>query len=364
MHCTDIGKCRTVLFHAPLPAAWRPRRPQQRSFAFSKHQTLPATALDIPGRRQVREDGHGRDCSDGEAPRNVNPCGNSPATLSGRRLHDLRCDGDNEVRLMTDRERAALAAEIASAVAVAAAPHVCDCSQPPAVSGTAMGWNGLRRRLDLAFQRPDASNSDFEQFLSLAGAGGFRSVCVPPRWTAKAVRALADRPTGVSSIVGFPNGASLTPVKCAEAECLLRLGADELWMVADIGGLRSGDLDAVFVDIRAVAELAQCRDAPLNVVLEIPLLTRRQKVEACVVAKLAGAAAAVSTSGVAGSSTDAADIDLMRRTIGGEVEIVAAGGLESADEAQRILDSGAARICTSATPELFNSLAHASHRWS
>lgn len=265
---------------------------------------------------------------------------------------------------MTDRERAALAAEIASAVAVAAAPHACDCSQPPAVSGTAMGWNGLRGRLDLAFQRPDASNSDFEQFLSLAGTGGFRSVCVPPRWTAKAVRALADRPTGVSSIVGFPNGASLTPVKCAEAECLLRLGANELWMVADIGGLRSGDLDAVFVDIRAVAELAQCRDAPLNVVLEIPLLTRRQKVEACVVAKLAGAAAAVSTSGVAGSSTDAADIDLMRRTIGGEVEIVAAGGIESADEAQRMLDSGAARICTSATPELFNSLAHASHRWS
>ena len=173
---------------------------------------------------------------------------------------------------------------------------------------------------------------------------------------ALAVRALDGCPTRVGSVVGYPNGTSLTPAKCAEAECLLRIGASELWMVADTGGLRSGDLDAVFVDIRAVSELAQCRNIPLNVILELPLLAGDQKVEACVVAKLGGAAAAVSATGFHGAA-DATDISLMRRTIGGEVEIVAGCGVTSAAEAERMLDAGADRVYASSELEVIGALA-------
>ena len=255
---------------------------------------------------------------------------------------------------MTDRERAAVAAEIASAVAGTTSLHTCSCDAPPhAASTTSAPSNGFSGLVDLSLSRPDASRTEVDEFLSSARSGGFRSVCVPPRWMAIAVRALADRLTKVASVVGFPNSASLTPAKCVEAECLLRLGADELWMVADTAGLRSGDLDAAFVDIRAVADLAACRGVLLNVVLELPLLTARQKVEACVVAKLAGAAAAVSATGCDGSVADIADIELMHRTVGGSMDVVAAGGITTASDAWRLLNAGATRI--GAGPELARS---------
>lgn len=264
---------------------------------------------------------------------------------AGTSLHALQHGGDNKPREMTDRERAALAAEIASAAAGVTTPHSCSCESPAQAAGSPIGdANGFSARIDLSLSRPDACRSEVRDFLASARTTVYRSVCVPQRWTAVAVRTLADLPTKVASVVGYPNGASLTPAKCAEAECLMRLGADELWMVADTAGLRSGDLDAAFVDIRAVAELAECRGALLNVVLELPLLTSRQKLEACVVAKLAGAAAAVSATGWNGSVADTRDIELMRRTVGGDLDIVAAGGIRTESDARKMLVAGATRI--------------------
>lgn len=253
--------------------------------------------------------------------------------------------GDNGMSTMTDQERATLATEIASAVGLVARQHSCKCAEPDApVPSRGSDLNGLHESVDLFPLRLDCSRSEIEDFLSVALTSAYRSVCVPPRWAALAVRRLADRPTRIGSMVGLPVGASLTPTKCAEAECLLRLGIDDLWMVADMAGLRTRDLDAVFVDIRAVAHLAECRGAQLNAVLEFPLLDLRQKAEACVVARLAGADAVVSSSNAAGSVADIADIDLMCRTIGGELDVVAAGGIRTLTDVGKMLDAGATRV--------------------
>ncbi len=246
---------------------------------------------------------------------------------------------------MTQRERAALAGEIAAAVQSGEAPHSCSCGSgggPPVVPEAP--WNGLAGRLDLCLTGPGTARPEVEEFLAAARSARVRSACVPPRWLALAVRALQDRPTKVASLVGYPSGTSLTPAKCSEAECLLRMGADELWMVADIGGLRSGDLDSAYIDIKAVADVAACRAVPVNVVLELPLLRGRQRVEACVVAKLAGAAAVVSATGCGGSLADASHVELMRRTVGGDLDIVAAGGIRTAAAANRMLAAGATRV--------------------
>ena len=257
---------------------------------------------------------------------------------------------------MTERERAAVAEEIAAALERNGSAHSCGCdasSGPDDVPETR--WSGLAGRLDLCLERPDASEADTLAFLEAARSIAARSVCVPPRWTALAVRAMQGRPSKVASVVGSPSGASLTPAKCSETACLLRLGVDEVWMVADIGGLRSGDLDAAYVDIKAVSDLAACRGVPVSVVLELPQLRGRQKIEACAVAKLAGAAAAVSANGYGESAARTADIEIMRQTVGGDLDIVAAGGIRTAAEARRMIDAGATRVAAAGVLSLAGS---------
>ena len=246
---------------------------------------------------------------------------------------------------MTDAERRELAREIALAVSGADSAHACACdgddhtSEPPMMPSI-----GLTHAVDLSLTRPDVTRMEVERFLKAAGPAEFRSVCVQPRWASLAVRRLAHMRSRVASFVGYPHGATLTPAKCAEAEILLRLGVDELWMVADIGALRAGDLDAAFIDIQAVAQIAECREAQLNVILELPLLGERQAVEACVVAKLAGAAAAASSTGACAKPTEPRHIELVRQTLGDDMGIVGSGGIDTVSAAQSLLAAGATRI--------------------
>ena len=245
---------------------------------------------------------------------------------------------------MTDAERAELAREIALAASGADGGHVCACGVPSNSASEVALANGLAHALDLSLPRPDATRAEVERFLQAARRAQFRSVCVQPRWAALAVRMLAGARSRAASYVGYPHGATLTPAKCAEAELLLRLGVHELWMVADIGALRAGDLDAAFIDIQAVAQVAECRQARLNVILELPLLSKQQGVEACVVTKLAGAAAAASATGVCARPTEPRHIELMRQTLGDDLDVVGSGGIDTVSAAQSLLAAGASRV--------------------
>ena len=254
---------------------------------------------------------------------------------------------------MTDAERIELAREIALAVPRAGPSHSCACDgHADTTVAPVMPSTGLAHALDLSLTRADVTRAEVERFLKAARPAQFRSVCVQPRWAALAVRRLADARSRVASYVGYPHGATLTPAKCTEAELLLRLGVDEVWMVADIGALRAGDLDSAFIDIRAVAQVAACRGADLTVILELPVLSERQAVEACVVARLAGAAAAASASETCAKPTESRHIGLMRQTLGDEMEVVGSGGIDTVSTAQSLLAAGATRIESSRGLEL------------
>lgn len=248
---------------------------------------------------------------------------------------------------MTDRERVALAREIALATRSGEAVYSCACSPDSALAGETIFASVPPTVVDQALPEPSASSVEARRFLSASRDAGFRSVCVQPSLAAVAVRMLHGSETQVGSFIGFPSSSALTPAKCLEAQLLLRIGVRELTMVADIGALRSGDLDAAYIDIREVAKVATCMDAKLNVFLELPLLTARRKVEACAVAKLAGAGAVLSATGFDKSNAEAADIELMKRAVGGDLEVVAAGGVHTVEMARRMLSAGATRVCTS-----------------
>lgn len=245
-----------------------------------------------------------------------------------------------------------MARDLALAIGTGTKDYQCDCGPssvavPAAPVEAEPPARGLAPVLDQALPLPSATLQEVTDFLTASRDVGFRSVCVQPVWAALAVRMLRGSATRAAAFIGFPQATALTPTKCLEAELLLRNGIKELTMMADIGALRSGDLDAVYIDIKAVAGVAACRDARLNVFLELPLLDERRKLEACVVAKLAGAAAVMSATGFNESNAEPADIGLMSHVVGGELDVVAAGGVHSAAAVRRMLAAGAHRVCTS-----------------
>jgi deoxyribose-phosphate aldolase len=210
----------------------------------------------------------------------------------------------------------------------------------------------IASRIDHTLLRPEATAVQIEKLCNEARLFGFASVCVNPAWVPLCARLLHGSKVKVCTVVGFPLGATLTPAKRDETAHAVRLGAQEIDMVIPVGALKSGDLDAVYLDIRAVVEAARQAGAIVKVILEAALLTDDQKVVACALARLAGADFVKTSTGFGPSGATAHDVALMQRVVGGEMGIKAAGGIRTWADFQQMAGAGATRIGASASVQI------------
>jgi deoxyribose-phosphate aldolase len=202
--------------------------------------------------------------------------------------------------------------------------------------------------IDHTLLKPDATAAQVADLCAEAREYGFASVCVNPSYVALAHRLLAGSGVPVCSVVGFPLGATPSEVKVYEALRAIADGAAEVDMVINIGALKSGDHDAVERDIAAVARACHASDVHLKVIIEAALLTDEEKVTACELAAAAGADYVKTSTGFGPGGATVADVALMRRTVGPDMGVKAAGGIGTYDDAAAMIAAGATRIGASA----------------
>ena len=204
----------------------------------------------------------------------------------------------------------------------------------------------LANSFDFSILKPTTTEAEILAGCQSARANRFKLLMVQPRHTALAVRELAGSGVLVGSVLGFPHGTDLTEVKAFSAAKLRALGADELDMVMDLGSFKAGDHAAVTADIAAVVKAAA--SAPVKVILETCELSKEEIVTACRLVKAAGAQFVKTSTGFAAKGADAADIRLMRETVGPNYGVKASGGIRNLDQALAMLEAGANRIGVSA----------------
>jgi len=202
--------------------------------------------------------------------------------------------------------------------------------------------------IDHTLLKPDATRQHIEELCREAAQFKFATVCVNPVWVALAARWLSTTGVRVCSVVGFPLGATTADVKGYETRRAIFDGAREIDMVINIGALKSGDLRTVERDVEAVT--APCRDCGVlsKVIIEAALLTDDEKVTACTLAKAAGADYVKTSTGFGPGGATAADVTLMRRVVGAEMGVKAAGGVRDLQGLQAMVAAGATRVGASA----------------
>jgi len=145
----------------------------------------------------------------------------------------------------------------------------------------------LNKYIDHTLLKQDATENQIDCLLSEAREYDFASVCVNPTWVEHAKKGLEGTDVKVCTVVGFPLGATTSAVKSFETKEAIQNGADEIDMVINVGALKTGNLDLVESDIRAVVEASG--DKLVKVIIEACLLTDQEKVVACQLAQKAGA---------------------------------------------------------------------------
>ena len=200
--------------------------------------------------------------------------------------------------------------------------------------------------IDHTLLKPEATEQQIRQLCAEAAEFGFASVCVNPTWVPLAARLLAGTSPMVATVIGFPLGATLPDVKAYETRRAREEGANEFDMVVNIGALKSRNFRLVEQDIAGV--VAAANGLTVKVIIETALLTDEEKVEACVIAKAAGADFVKTSTGFSSKGATAEDVALMRRVVGSDMGVKASGGIRSASDAQAMIEAGATRIGASA----------------
>jgi deoxyribose-phosphate aldolase len=101
-------------------------------------------------------------------------------------------------------------------------------------------------------------------------------------------------------------------------------------------------------DIEAVTLPCREADALSKVIIEAALLTDDQKITACTLAKAAGADYVKTSTGFGPGGATAADVALMRRVVGEEMGVKAAGGVRDLESLKAMVAAGATRVGASA----------------
>jgi deoxyribose-phosphate aldolase len=208
-------------------------------------------------------------------------------------------------------------------------------------SASARDWASL---VDHTLLKPEASEADIRRLCEEAAQYHFASVCVNPTWVKSSACMLRGTGVPVCTVVGFPLGATLADVKAYETRRAIFDGAREIDMVINIGALKSGDDCAVEYDIRSVVEAAHGEGVLVKTIIETALLSDDEKVRACLAAKRAGADFVKTSTGFAKSGATVADVALMRRTVGHDMGVKAAGGVKGISDARAMVEAGATRI--------------------
>jgi deoxyribose-phosphate aldolase len=202
--------------------------------------------------------------------------------------------------------------------------------------------------IDHTLLKPDATRADIDKLCREAAEFHFATVCVNPAWVATAAALLRGSGVGVCSVVGFPLGATTADVKNYETRRAIFDGATEIDMVINIGALKSADLRTVERDIEAVVEPCRQCGTTSKVIIEAALLTDEEKITACALAKAAGADFVKTSTGFASGGATAADVALMRRVVGADMGVKAAGGVRDLEGLKAMVAAGASRVGASA----------------
>ncbi len=211
-----------------------------------------------------------------------------------------------------------------------------------------LGADQLGRMIDHTILKADATRAQVIALCQQAAEYHFAAVCVNPVYVSLCHHLLEKTDVHVCSVIGFPLGATLTQVKVYAANQVIAEGATEVDMVIAVGALKDRNYDQVYDDIAAVAQTCHTRHALLKVIIENALLADEDKIAACYLAQKAGADLVKTSTGFAASGAKAQDVALMRKTIGADMGIKAAGGIRTYQDAMDMIRAGATRLGASA----------------
>lgn len=215
------------------------------------------------------------------------------------------------------------------------------------MAGRTLGREELCGMIDHTCLKPDAVSSDIERLCREAAEYHFKMVAVNSFWSRFCKERLEGTGVHTGAAVSFPLGQTTVETKLFETENAIANGADEIDYVINISKLKEKDYGYIRREMRRIVDLCRGNGVISKVIFENCYLSKE---EISVLAEIAKEEKPdfIKTStgfGTGGATVD--DVRLMKKIVGEEVKVKAAGGIRSVEDCRALIAAGAERIGTS-----------------
>ncbi len=218
----------------------------------------------------------------------------------------------------------------------------------------------LAKMIDHSILHPTMTDEDLRRECEVAVKYNVASVCVKPYAVKLAAELLKNSEVLVGCVIGFPAGNSTVEVKVYEAITACKDGAVEIDMVINIGKALQGDWHYIENEMKAVTDACHQNGAIVKIIFETDYIKKQEDIiQLCKISTEAGADYVKTSTGfgfVKGndgkySYTGATipNLELMRKSVGPNVKIKAAGGVRTLDELIAVQKAGCTRCGATAT---------------
>ncbi|MDD3212574.1 MAG: deoxyribose-phosphate aldolase [Eubacteriales bacterium] len=212
-----------------------------------------------------------------------------------------------------------------------------------------MSVKELARYIDQSVLKPEFTQDDIRRYTQEGIDFGCATICINPASLPMVADMCKGTDTDVCVVCDFPFGLSTTESKVKQAEeYCSKYTIRDLDIVANYGRLRSGDLDYVTADIKAVVDVCHRYHTEVKVIIETDSLTPEQIKAGTRCAVAAGADFIKSSTGFftgapgVGASTEV--VAAMMEAGEGKIKVKGSGGIRTREHFLELIDMGIDRM--------------------
>lgn len=206
----------------------------------------------------------------------------------------------------------------------------------------------LAAMIDHTCLKAYASQEMIEQLCKEADELGCAMVAINSAQTKLCAELLKDSKVHVGAAISFPLGQTPLEVKLFETKTAIEDGADEIDYVVNLSNVKNKKWDDVEEEMKQITKLCHDHDVIGKVIFENCYL------DADEIRKLSEIALKVrpdfikTSTGFGTGGAKAEDVALMKSVVQDAVQVKAAGGIRSYEDALAMIEAGATRLGTSA----------------
>lgn len=193
-----------------------------------------------------------------------------------------------------------------------------------------------------------ATKEDFQKLCDEAKAYGFKSVAIntyPVKMCREMLKG-SDVLTGAA--IGFPLGQMTIESKVAEASNAIKDGCQEFDYVLNVGKVKEHDYAYIEDEMKQMVAVARKVGICAKVIFETCYLTEEEIIEVAKVASRVKPDFVKTSTGFGTAGAKVEHVKLMKQYAGADVQVKAAGGIRSYEDAKAMIEAGATRLGTSA----------------